>query len=169
MDSSFNDFDNLVDEEIRPPFDEEIRPPFDEEIRPPDDIKREKLIQDTRSVFDREMEEAIYLSMQEVREEEIKNHKFEEEIVNNYIKEQNERRELFRDLLINMNKLSRFDKDIKELYDFLDPIIEAYCNHYITRYELDKETYDKVFNVLKTIRVNKNTLDILQTIIVTNL
>jgi hypothetical protein len=160
MDSSFNDFDNLTDEEIHPPF--------DEEIRPPDDIKREKLIQDTRSEFDREMEEALYLSMQEVREEEIKNHKFEEEIFNNYIKEQNERRELFRDLLINMNKLSRFDKDIKELYDFLDPIIEAYCNHYITRYELDKETHDKIFKVLKTIRVNKNTLDILQTIIVKN-
>jgi hypothetical protein len=62
-----------------------------DEIRPPDDIKREKLIQDTRSEFDREMEEALYLSMQEVREEEIKNHKFEEEIFNNYIKEQNER------------------------------------------------------------------------------
>ena len=67
-----------------------------------------------------------------------------------------------------MNKLSRFDKDIKELYDFIDPIIEAYCNHYITMYELDKETHDKVFQNLKTIRVNKNTLDTLKTLLIKN-
>jgi hypothetical protein len=143
---------------------------FNEEIRPPDEIKREQLVQkDTRSDFDREMEEALYLSMQEVRDEEIKNHKFEEEIINSYLEKQSERRELFRDLLINMNKVARFDKDVKEIYEILDVIIEAYCLDYIQFAEVDKETRDKVFNVLKTIRVNKNTLDILQTIIVTNL
>ena len=143
---------------------------FNEETRPPDEIKREQLVQkDTRSDFDREMEEALYLSMQEVRDEEIKNHKFEEEIINSYLEKQSERRELFRDLLINMNKVARFDKDVKEIYEILDVIIEAYCLDYIQFAEVDKETRDKVFNVLKTIRVNKNTLDILQTIIVTNL
>ena len=143
---------------------------FNEEIRPPDEIKREQLVQkDTRSDFDREMEEALYLSMQEVRDEEIKNHKFEEEIINSYLEKQSKRRELFRDLLINMNKVARFDKDVKEIYEILDVIIEAYCLDYIQFAEVDKETRDKVFNVLKTIRVNKNTLDILQTIIVTNL
>ena len=143
---------------------------FNEEIRPPDEIKREQLVQkDTRSDFDREMEEALYLSMQEVRDEEIKNHKFEEEIINSYLEKQSKRRELFRDLLINMNKVARFDKDVKEIYEILDVIIEAYCLDYIQFAEVDKETRDKVFNVLKTIRVHKNTLDILQTIIVTNL
>jgi len=155
MDASLNDLNDFDD--------------FDEEIRPPDEVKREKLIQDTRSEFDKEMEEALYLSMQEVREEEIKNHKFEEEIINSYLEKQSERRELFRDLLINMNKLSRFDKDVKEIFEILDAIIEGYCLDYIQFAEVDKETRDKVFNVLKTIRVNKNTLDVLQTIIVTNL
>jgi len=159
MDPSFNDFDN---------WEEDICPTFDEVIRPPDETKREQLMQDNRNEFDKEMEEALYLSMQEVREEEIKNHKFEEEIINNFIKEQNERRENFRDLLVNMNKLSRFDKDIKELYEFLDPIIEAYCNHYVTSYEVDKETHDKVFQVLGSIRVNKNTLDTLKTVLIKN-
>ena len=100
---------------------------------------------------------------------EIKNHKFEEEIINSYLEKQSKRRELFRDLLINMNKVARFDKDVKEIYEILDVIIEAYCLDYIQFAEVDKETRDKVFNVLKTIRVHKNTLDILQTIIVTNL
>jgi len=154
MDPSLNDFnEEIIDE-----------------IRPPDIVKREQLVEeDNRSDFDREMEEALYLSMQEVREEEIKNHKFEEEIINSYLDKQNKRRELFRDLLINMNKVARFDKDVKEIYEILEPIIEAYCLDYIQFAEVDKETRDKVFNVLKTIRVNKNTLDILQTIIVTNL
>ena len=72
MDPSFNDFDDSND------FDEE----FTDEIRPPDEVKREQLVEDNRNDFDREMEEALYLSMQEVRDEEIKNHKFEEEIIN---------------------------------------------------------------------------------------
>ena len=151
MDPSFNDIDN-----------------FNEEIRSPDEIKREQLVENTnKSDFDREMEEVLYLSMQEVREEEIKNHKFEEEIINSYLEKQSKRRELFRDLLINMNKVARFDKDVKETYEILDPIIEAYCLDYIQFAELDKETCDKIFKVLKTIRINKNTLDALQSIIVT--
>jgi hypothetical protein len=154
MDPSLNDFDEE----------------FTDEIRPPDEVKREQLIENAhRSDFDREMEEALYLSMQEVREEEIKNHKFEEEIINSYLEKQTKRRELFRDLLININKVARFDKDVKEIYEILEPIIEAYCLDYIQFAEVDKETRDKVFQVLSTIRVNKNTLDTLQTIIVTNL
>ena len=152
MDQSFDDLDEIS-----------------EEIRPPDETKREQLIENTnKSDFDREMEEVLYLSMQEAREEEIKNHKFEEEIINSYLEKQSKRRELFRDLLINMNKVARFDKDVKEIYEILDSIIEAYCLDYIQFAEVDKETHNKVFNVLKTIRVNKNTLDTLQTIIVTN-
>ena len=124
---------------------------------------------DDRSDYDREIEEVLYLSMQEAKEEEIKNHKFEEEVINSYLEKQCKRRELFRDLLVKMNKVSRFDKDVKELNEILDPIIEAYCLDYIQFYEVDKETHNKVFQVLKTIRVNKNTLDILKTIIVTQL
>jgi hypothetical protein len=111
MDPSLNDFDDSNN------FDQEII----DEIRPPDKVKREQLVEeDNRSDFDREMEEALYLSMQEVREEEIKNNKFEEEIINSYLEKQNKRRELFRDLLINMNKVARFDKDVKEIYEILE-------------------------------------------------
>jgi len=149
MDPSFNDFEN-----------------FEEEIRVPDEVKRERLMPDTRTDFDIEMDEALYLSMQELRQQNIKNDKFEEEIMNSYHSETNERREKFSDLLKNMTKLSKFDKDIKELYDFLYPIIESYCDQYILNYEVDEKTYDKVFKFLGTIRVNKNTLDTLKTLII---
>jgi hypothetical protein len=139
---------------------------FEEEIRLPDEVKRERLMPDTRTDFDIEMDEALYLSMQELRQQNIKNDKFEEEIMNSYHSETNERREKFSDLLKNMTKLSKFDKDIKELYDFLYPIIESYCDQYILNYEVDEKTYDKVFKFLGTIRVNKNALETLKTIII---
>jgi hypothetical protein len=149
MDPSFNDLEN-----------------YEEEIRLPDEVKRERLMPDTRTEFDIEMDEALYLSMQELRQKNIQNDKFEEEIMNNYISETNQRREKFSELLKNMNKLCKFDKDIKELYDFLYPIIESYCSQYILNYEVDEKTYNKVFKFLGTIRVNKNTLDILKTLII---
>jgi hypothetical protein len=139
---------------------------FEEEIRLPDEVKRERLIPDTRSDFDIEMDKALYLSMQELIQQNIKNDKFEEEIMNSYHSETNERREKFSDLLKNINKLCKFDKDIKELYDFLYPIIESYCDQYILNYEVDEKTYDKVFKFLGTIRVNKNVLETLKTIII---
>jgi len=139
---------------------------FEEEIRLPDEVKREQLVPDTRSDFDIEMGEALYLSMQHLRDQNIQNDKFEEEIMNNYRCETTERREKFRDLLINMNKLLKFDKDIKELYDFIYPIIESYCEQYISNYDVDEKTYDKIFKFLGTIRVSKNALDALKTIII---
>jgi hypothetical protein len=141
---------------------------FEEEIRPPDEIKREQLVENNRDDYDREIEEALHISMQEVREHEIQNIKFEEEIISKYNSEMAERREKFTDLLLNMNKLCKFDKDIKEMYNFIEPIIEAYCCHYIKYFEIDEETYNKVFKTLGTIRVNKNTLEILKSIIIKN-
>jgi small-conductance mechanosensitive channel len=139
---------------------------FEADIRAPDEIKREQLLEDTRSDYDRQMEEALYLSMQEVRNQEIKNAKFEEEVIGNYLIELNKRREIFQELLQSLNKLYKFDKDIKDISDIINPIIEAYCSDYIKYFEVDEETHIKIFKVLGTIRVNKNTLETLKTIII---
>lgn len=140
---------------------------FEEEIRPPDEIKREQLVEN-RNDYDREISEALYISMQEVREKEIQNIKFEEEIINKYNSEMAERREKFTDLIVNMKKLCTFDKNIKEIYDFIEPIIEAYCCDFVKYFEVDEETYNRIFKTLGTIRVNKNTLEILKLIIIKN-
>ena len=139
---------------------------FDEEVRAADEVTTERLIEDNRSLYDREIEEAVYLSMQEIRNNEIANYKFEEEVIKKYHSETLERREKFNDLLHNMNKLFKFDKDIKEVYDIIEPIIDAYCLDYIKHYELDQETHDKIFKVLRTIRISNNTFNTLREIIV---
>ena len=72
---------------------------------------------------------------------------------------------IFKEFLFNLNKIGKFDKEIREIFDIIDPIIESYCNQVITSYEFDKETYDKIFNVINKIRMNEGILNILQTII----
>jgi len=146
MDPSFNDFE-------------------DEEIRAPDEVKRERLIDDNRCEFQKQMDEALYLSLQEIKNVEEINKKYEELIIQNYHNEINERREKFGGLLLDINKLIRFDKDIKEIYEIIEPIIESYCNQYIEYVELDEETYDKIFKVIGTIRTNKKNIELLQKII----
>jgi hypothetical protein len=140
----------------------------DEEIRAPDEVKIEQLMNDNRSKFDKQIDKAIYLSLQEIKNVEEVNKQYEELIIKNYNDEIIFRKEKFQQLLLDMNKLMRFDKDIKEIYEIIEPIIESYCNQYIEFVELDVDTYDKIFKVIGTIRTNKKNLENLKTIIIKN-
>lgn len=64
----------------------------EDNIRPPDDSVSEQLLEDNRSDFEKDIDEAIYLSCQEMREKEISNRKYEEQIVNDYNDETNKRK-----------------------------------------------------------------------------
>lgn len=140
----------------------------DENIRPPDEIIRECLIEGIKSNDDKEIEEAIYMSLQEMNQQKINEIKYEEELINSYTNEVSIRKEIFKDFLFQMNKISKFDKEIREIYDIIDPIIESYCNQMIEICELDKITYDKIFNSLKDIRNNSSALEALGNIIIIN-
>ena len=74
MDASFNEYDNYDNAD-------------DEQIRPPDEVVTERLLEDTRCDFQKQMDEALRLSMQEVVNQEKMNQVYEDEIVNNYLKE----------------------------------------------------------------------------------
>lgn len=137
----------------------------DDNIRAPDDVITEQLLEDNRSDFEKQMDEAIYLSMQEMTQQRDINRQYEEQLLKEYTAETCRRTELFKDFLFNLNKVGKFDKEIKEIYEILDPIIESYCGHYIETCELDEVTYDKIFNTLKKIRNNQQSLDALKTII----
>ena len=132
------------------------------EIRQPDSVTNEQLIADNRSEFDKQMEEALQLSLEESI---IQNTQFEESIIKEYLSQTIDRKEKFTDLLFSMNKVSKFDKDIKDIYTIIYPIVEAYCNQFIQHYEVDEFTYERIFQVLGTIRTNKNTIELLKTII----
>ena len=141
---------------------------FEDEVRAPDEVKRERLIEDNRSEFDKQMDEALFLSLQEIKNVEEVNKQYEELIIKNYNDEINTRKEKFQQLLLDMNKFMRFDKDIKEIYELIEPIIESYCNQYIEFIELDVDTYDRIFKIIGTIRTNKKNLENLKIIIIKN-
>jgi hypothetical protein len=135
-------------------------------VRPPDETKREQLMEDSRSDFDKQLDEALYLSILEIKQQEEINKQYEDQVINEYISETNNRREKFREFLFDLNKLLKYDKDIKEIYEIIEPIIDAYCGQYIEYYEADDITYDKIFRILGTIRTKKNFIELLKNIII---
>jgi hypothetical protein len=137
----------------------------DDNIRPPDDVVRETLLEDTRSDFEKQLDETMYLSMQEINYQQDIYHQYEEQLVKNYALESNRRNEIFKKFLFNLNKVGKFDNEVREIYNILDPIIESYCGQYIETCELDGETYDKIFDTLKKIRNDQQAFDALKTII----
>ena len=148
MDASFNDYDNF------------------DEIRKPDEVIRERLVEDTRCEFQKQMDEALTLSMQDAINQEKINQEYEDKILNEYVKETIERREKFEKLLMDINKLIRFDIVTKEVYEIIEPIIDNYCQKYIETWDTDEETYNKIFKTLLTIRTDKKAIELLKIIIV---
>ena len=146
MDFSFNDLDNNV--------------------RPADKVFKEQLVEDNRSDFEKEVDEALRLSLEEAITLNDLNKDFEEELIQKFEKEKIERKEMFAKFLLDLNRIIRLDKDVKDVYEIIEPIIDGYCNQLIYMCEFDEETYDKIFEVLSTIRTDKKCVDILKTIII---
>jgi len=138
----------------------------DDNVRAPDNTKNEQLLQDNRSEYEKQMDEAMYLSIQEFKKLEEINQKYEEELINEHIKLINERKDLFRGFLFDLNKLIRFDKDMKEIYEIIEPIIDSYCAQYINQCEIDQITYDRIFKVIGNVRTNKNAIELLKKILI---
>jgi hypothetical protein len=146
MDFSFNDLGN--------------------NIRPADEVFKEQLMEDNRSDFEKEMDEALRISFEEANLLNNLNKDFEEELIEKFEKEKIERKELFAKFLLDLNRIIRFDKDVKDVYEIIEPIIETYCNQFIEMCEFDGETYDKIFKVLSTVRTDRKCVDILKTILI---
>ena len=75
-------------------------------------------------------------------------------------------KKIFKEFLFNIDRIGKFDKNVKEIYEIIEPIIDSYCNQIIQFLSFDKDTYNKIFNVLKTIRNNQIAFDTLKTIII---
>jgi hypothetical protein len=138
----------------------------DSEVRPADNVVSEVLQEDTRSEYQKQIDEAIYLSSMEFCEQQKLQKSYEEKIIAEYYKVSNERKEQFREFLFDLNKLLRFDKKIKEIYEIIEPIIDSYCNQIIEFCELDSSTYSKIFKELKGVRTNKKNIEYLQSILI---
>ena len=141
---------------------------FDEvedNIRPPDKIIREQLIQDTRNEFEKEIDEALYASIKEYNKQQQLHDNFEEQLMNDHLNTYIKRKEIFEAFILDLNKIIKYDKEIKEIFNIIQPIIDLYCNQNIEIIKLDEVTYDKIFIILGKTRVNKQGMDCLKTII----
>lgn len=137
----------------------------DDNIRPPDAVVSDQLLEDTRSDFEKEIDEAIYLSYQDIREKQELSKKYEEQLIKDYNEESSRRKLIFEKFLFDLNKVSKIDKEVREIYDIIEPIIESYCSQYINKCDLDIQTYEKIFNLLGKVRTDKNAIETLKTII----
>ncbi len=137
----------------------------EDNIRPPDNVVSEQLLEDTRSDFEKQIDEAIYLSYQDIREKELLSRKYEKQILKDYSEESNKRKQTFEKFLFDLNKVGKIDKEVREIYDIIEPIVESYCSQYINKCELDIETYEKIFKLLGKIRTDKTAVEFLKTII----
>ena len=115
----------------------------DEEfIRDPDSIVNDQLLEDNRSDFDKQTDEAIYISMQEANASLQRNIEYEEQLLKDFEKTKMERTNEFKPLLTDLTRMSKFDKECKEIYDIIEPIIDAYCSQFIEFYDLDTITFE---------------------------
>jgi len=144
---------------------------MDESIRTPDSIINEQLIQEENipMPYDIDIEDAIYLSFQETNQSDKlnkENEKYEEELIQQFQKETIERKNKFSEILFKLERLAKIDKEIKEVYEIVGPIIESYCNQMIEFCELDEKTHEKIFYIISKIRINKQNVDMFKSIIV---
>lgn len=135
-----------------------------EEIREPDKVYFDRLI-DNRDDEDIEMEKIIYESFtlaEKKGEEQMK------EQIEELIGEMNIRKEKFSNILLKFKKVAYYDKDIKDIFAFIEFIIYNYIDMQLEYYTYDKETYNKIFNIklLKEIRITDSEIDLLKSIII---
>lgn len=130
-----------------------------EEIRQPDRAYFDRLI-DNRNDEDIEMEKIINESITMAE-------KKSDELIEELIEEMNIRKQKYSDILLKFKKIVKYDKEIKEIFDFIEFIIGNYIDMQLEYYTYDKKTYDTIFNIklLKQIRLTDYEIELLREII----
>lgn len=131
----------------------------DDEIRMPDEVYTDRLI-DERTEEELEMEKIINESI--MLAEKNSEEKFKE-----FLDQIEERKNKYSNIVQKFKKLIKYDKEIKEIFELIDWIIDYYINMQIEYYTYDKDTYDKIFNIklLKQSRFSDYEIELLRNII----
>jgi hypothetical protein len=127
---------------------------YEEDIRPPDQPKSEQLLQDNRSDFDKQLDEALYQSLQLYQAEVQKHEDLEKKFIQQHREEIEKRKNLVRPILFELNRIRKYDLKIDEVFVMIDSILDSYCGLEFEECHLDKKTYDTIFNGLTKIRIN---------------
>ena len=159
----------------------------DDNIRQPDKVIKEKLIDnddlynddlyndeynsifndinknDINNIMNKEIEETLQLSKREFESMYEKQEKQILEIIEN---ERKERIHQFTYIKEKLNKIKSFDKENFSIFETIFTIIEMYENGYIVKYELDKNSYYEIFNLIDNIRLTNKDKEILHKLFV---
>lgn len=127
---------------------------YEENIRPPDQSKRETLLQDNRSDFDKQLDEALYQSLQLYQNEVQKHEDLEKKLIQQHREEIEKRKNLVRPILFELNRIRKYDLKIDEVFVMVESILDSYCGLEFEECYLDKKTYNTIFNGLTKIRIN---------------
>ena len=127
---------------------------YEEDIRPPDQPKSEQLLQDNRSDFDKQLDEALYQSIQLYQDEVQKHEDLEKKLIQQHREEIEKRKNLVRPILFELNRIRKFDPKINNIFEMIEPILDCYCGLAFEDCSLDKKTYYTIFNGLTKIRIN---------------
>ena len=126
---------------------------YEEDIRPPDQPKSERLLQDNRSDFDKQLDEALYQSIQ-LYQAEVQKHDLEQKFIQQQREEIEKRKNLVRPILFELNRIKKYDPKINNIFEMIEPILDSYCSLAFEDCSLDKQTYNTIFNGLRKIRIN---------------
>ena len=135
---------------------------YEDDIRSPDIVKKEQLLHDNRSDFDKQIDEALYQSIKLYETEIQKYEELEKQIIQEQNQEIKKRKDLVKPILFELNRIRKYDIKMNEIYEIIEPIIDSYCGLIIEECVLDNETYHTIFNGLTKTRIN---MDVLMSII----
>ena len=115
------------------------------------------------NIINKEFEEVLELSKREFDAIYENQEKQVFEIIEN---ERKERIHQFTSIKAKLNKIKSFDKKNSTIFDTIFTIIEMYENGYILKYELDKNSYNEIFNLINNIRLTNEDKDTLHKLFV---
>ena len=121
-------------------------------IRRPDNVITEQISQEDISEYEKQLIEATQQSIKELEEQQNEQFNYERKLIQEHTHETKRRIEIFKEFLLRLQKISSFDQEIREIYEIIQPIIDAYCGQIINHYELDEITYNKIFDTLRNVR-----------------
>jgi hypothetical protein len=121
-------------------------------IRRPDNVITEQISQEDISEYEKQLIEATQQSIKELEEQQNEQFNYERMLIQEHTHETKRRIEIFKEFLLRLQKISSFDQEIREIYEIIQPIIDAYCGQIINHYELDEITYNKIFDTLRNVR-----------------
>ena len=90
----------------------------------------------------------------------------EKRINEQIISERSEVSKKYNNIKQKLLKVQGYDTINKELYGTIISIIELYEAGFVDTYNLDETSYDNVFKLLKTIRLTKEEMDLLNALII---